>query len=315
MLLTVGSGAFAIGIALAVGYVKWDSQQQQLALMTQLVEGMAQRPVSQPRENDTVTRDQKADLLELRPSPPAQTDPIGQTALVPVPIPKFPATAGRSTVDKLRALVSARPGAVPAPVPAVMAGKDKTAVATLNRLKTFAAIQEAVQELADLVVAGTYDIRTNNKDSTLPGRIRLTFVGRENDQIELERLLSSAAGEGIVTHSKAVVNADGTVNGNILLFDLLERVMLDGNDKEKAAAARFKRETVAMLAQGISGTPAATTLGARFYTVESGDSLAYIALQFYGNTNGYTRIFEANRSKLQSPDKIQVGQRLVIPKA
>ena len=51
----------------------------------------------------------------------------------------------------------------------------------------------------------------------------------------------------------------------------------------------------------------------RTYTVESGDTLSKIAKQFYGNANDYNRIFEANRDKLQNPDKIQVGQELVIP--
>jgi LysM repeat protein len=51
----------------------------------------------------------------------------------------------------------------------------------------------------------------------------------------------------------------------------------------------------------------------RSYTVRSGDTLSKIAKEFYGNANEYNRIFEANRDKLQNPDKIQVGQQLVIP--
>jgi LysM repeat protein len=51
----------------------------------------------------------------------------------------------------------------------------------------------------------------------------------------------------------------------------------------------------------------------RSYTVQSGDTLSKIAKQFYGNANDYNRIFEANRDKLESPDKIRPGQELVIP--
>lgn len=51
----------------------------------------------------------------------------------------------------------------------------------------------------------------------------------------------------------------------------------------------------------------------RTYKVQSGDTLSKIAKEFYGNANDYNRIFEANRDKLQSPDKIQAGQELVIP--
>lgn len=49
------------------------------------------------------------------------------------------------------------------------------------------------------------------------------------------------------------------------------------------------------------------------YTVKSGDTLSKIAQQFYGNASQYNKIFEANRDKLSDPDKIQVGQELVIP--
>ncbi len=49
------------------------------------------------------------------------------------------------------------------------------------------------------------------------------------------------------------------------------------------------------------------------YTVKSGDTLSKIAKEFYGNANDYHKIFEANQDKLESPDKIQVGQELVIP--
>jgi nucleoid-associated protein YgaU len=51
----------------------------------------------------------------------------------------------------------------------------------------------------------------------------------------------------------------------------------------------------------------------RKYTVQSGDTLSKIAQQFYGKASEYNRIFEANRDKLSNPDKINVGQELVIP--
>jgi LysM repeat protein len=52
---------------------------------------------------------------------------------------------------------------------------------------------------------------------------------------------------------------------------------------------------------------------AKTYTVKSGDTLSKIAKEFYGNANEYNKIFQANTEKLSSPDKIQVGQELVIP--
>jgi nucleoid-associated protein YgaU len=53
--------------------------------------------------------------------------------------------------------------------------------------------------------------------------------------------------------------------------------------------------------------------GSQTYEVKSGDNLSKISKQFYGDPNEYMRIFYANRDKLKDPDKIQVGQQLVIP--
>ena len=53
--------------------------------------------------------------------------------------------------------------------------------------------------------------------------------------------------------------------------------------------------------------------GSRTYKVQSGDTLSKIAKEMYGNAGDYNKIFEANRDKLSDPDKIQVGQDLVIP--
>ena len=63
--------------------------------------------------------------------------------------------------------------------------------------------------------------------------------------------------------------------------------------------------------------PQATTSGgptsSRMYTVQPGDTLSKIAKDFYGNANEYNKIFQANQDKLDSADKIQVGQELLIP--
>src|SRR5438045_1646102 len=51
----------------------------------------------------------------------------------------------------------------------------------------------------------------------------------------------------------------------------------------------------------------------RSYTGQREDTLSKISKAVYGNANQYMKIFEANRDKLQNPDKIQGGQQLVIP--
>lgn len=54
---------------------------------------------------------------------------------------------------------------------------------------------------------------------------------------------------------------------------------------------------------------------AKFYTVESGDSLSKISKAMYGDPMKYQQIFEANQPMLTHPDKIYPGQVLRIPQA
>ena len=49
------------------------------------------------------------------------------------------------------------------------------------------------------------------------------------------------------------------------------------------------------------------------HTVVKGDSLSKIAKHYYDDMMKYKAIFDANRDILDDPDKIEVGQVLVIP--
>src|SRR6185436_5838426 len=53
--------------------------------------------------------------------------------------------------------------------------------------------------------------------------------------------------------------------------------------------------------------------GSQDYTVQPGDNLSKISKHFYGDANKYPVIAKANN--LADPDKIKVGQKLVIPAA
>jgi nucleoid-associated protein YgaU len=72
--------------------------------------------------------------------------------------------------------------------------------------------------------------------------------------------------------------------------------------------ADIQSPAAAAAAAGASSTPAART-----YTVQPGDSLSKISKQFYGDATMYTKIFEANKDKLDDPDKISAGMDLRIP--
>jgi nucleoid-associated protein YgaU len=66
---------------------------------------------------------------------------------------------------------------------------------------------------------------------------------------------------------------------------------------------------------GATGRTAGSTpaSGASVYEVEDGDNLSKISKKVYGTTTRWADIYEANRDKLESPDKLVVGMKLAIP--
>lgn len=72
----------------------------------------------------------------------------------------------------------------------------------------------------------------------------------------------------------------------------------------------FRSGDVVMNISAPEGTGSSSGSGGSTYTVQSGDSLSKIG-SHYGVS--WQKIYDANRDKLDDPDKIQVGQELTIP--
>ena len=53
--------------------------------------------------------------------------------------------------------------------------------------------------------------------------------------------------------------------------------------------------------------------GAMVYVVKKGDTLQKISGELYGTTKKWKKIFDANKDTLEDPNKIRVGQKLIIP--
>lgn len=62
----------------------------------------------------------------------------------------------------------------------------------------------------------------------------------------------------------------------------------------------------------IGNTRSANSTGDKTYTVKPGDSLTSIADQMLGDGRQWEWIYETNRDKLKSPDRLIVGQKLII---
>ena len=204
------------------------------------------------------------------------------------------------------------PGGIPS-ASAILAARTPTAPADTRTKEQKAA--EAIEilnrnkmrMLTEGVVAGLYSVTSEQTDGA-GTRIALNSVNAASTATELEGLLAKAAANGTINVPESIATSDGEVDSQTLLFSLVQQSLEEGSEKEIAAAQEMRR-------RAFEASAAKTQLvnGQRIYTVESGDSLAYISLQFYGSTNAFDRIFQANRQKIASPDRIQIGQRLVIP--
>lgn len=96
---------------------------------------------------------------------------------------------------------------------------------------------------------------------------------------------------------------DGTVSlsGSVPDQPTLERVVL----------AMGNVDGVERVAEDLHvGAPADA---ARMYTVQAGDTLSAIAYEFYGDSNRYSDIFDANQPMLSDPLMIYPGQVIRIP--
>ena len=75
--------------------------------------------------------------------------------------------------------------------------------------------------------------------------------------------------------------------------------------------------TMAMLATLVdTTTPVTPTLSRNIgntYVVRPGDSLASIAVKYYGSTDAVNNIFWANKDRLNDPDQLRVGQTIFLP--
>lgn len=272
--IAVGAVTFAVGAVGAFVFAQSQQNQQSQAIAA-LTAQLAEMQVS---------RNQTPDLLEI-------TAPM--IAAV-APAPAAPSTSIPSASAVLAATTQ--------PISVDERTQDEKiadAIAIVNRNK--------MRMLTEGVVAGLYSVTTEQTDGQ-GTRIALNSRNAASAAESIENLLAEAAANGTLDLPDSVATVDGKVDSQTLLFDLVQR-SLEGSGAEGIAAAKEMRQ----LAFEASAAKTQVVNGQRFYTVEAGDSLAYISLQFYGSTNAFDRIFQANRSKIASPDKIQIGQRLVIP--
>jgi nucleoid-associated protein YgaU len=174
--------------------------------------------------------------------------------------------------------------------------------------------KQELQAMSSAALTGLRAMRAKKPstvETTLEALVVQALREGQNDGY-IDALVNEAAGKGKIIVPSALVTSDGRVDTAVLLSSLVAQAQV-----ASGAAQTVRPQDIAVGGEGVEVRVVQKATGGseshQFYTVLPGDSLGAIAVKFYGNVTHYTAIFNANRAILSSPDRLNVGQRLVIP--
>lgn len=99
---------------------------------------------------------------------------------------------------------------------------------------------------------------------------------------------------------------------------LLGERLTKGEEAEVKSGTEFgvylnQAVSLPKFAEAADETPTESPSGAGTYVVQPGDTLGTISRKVYGTSSRYMEIYNANRDQLSSPNRVTVGQTLIIP--
>ncbi len=164
------------------------------------------------------------------------------------------------------------------------------------------------EALAIATTIGAYELIA--EDFGTATRIALYYPDAEKTAIALRHRISLASDAGLLDDRYAHLADGAGVDSQTLLFGLIQTKLALGNADDVRASQVLRQKAFA-------ASDARTELveGSQVYVVRPGDSLAYIALQFYGSTRSAEQIFLTNKDVIGTPEALTTGMRLIIPSA
>lgn len=132
------------------------------------------------------------------------------------------------------------------------------------------------------------------------------FVGHDTEEVKQEKVaehIRSFKLEG--TNVTATIQGDTATLSGTVLNQLLKQKLMTIVGNIHGVAHVEDQMTLEIPAPELDET--------HFYDVVSGNILSKIVKHAYGDAMKYLVIFEANKPMLSDPNKIYVGQKLVIP--
>ncbi|MCF2871724.1 LysM peptidoglycan-binding domain-containing protein [Octadecabacter sp. G9-8] len=171
--------------------------------------------------------------------------------------------------------------------------------------------RQSTSEILAGIEAATGQQSILEERDTLEAIVIAALRAGETDE-DIDTIINDAAAAGNVAVPQILVTSDGRVDTHVLLNNIVSQAQIAAGGTAPTIPDATPENTQGMEVRVVQR--ATDAVQARFYTVQSGDSLGAIAITFFGSSAYYDVIFEANKGLLSSPDRIRVGQRLVIPR-
>lgn len=170
-------------------------------------------------------------------------------------------------------------------------------------------IDEELRALTDRIAGGRYSVAVVRGADRRPN-LRLDLPGEGETLERLAEQLPAAVQDGRIIQPPGLSMADGGLDVQSFVYHLVQARLQEGDAQSRDVAHSLRRQAIASLGSGTIATP-----DGYLHTLSEGDTLALIALVFYGDLNAHSRIVAANPNILSGGNAPVAGQRLRIPGA
>ncbi|MGH7131079.1 MAG: LysM peptidoglycan-binding domain-containing protein [Phycisphaerales bacterium] len=170
-----------------------------------------------------------------------------------------------------------------------------------------------VPEPTPVVVAPPQQPATEKVKRLIPPKFRTVTIQKGDTSFAA---VSRREFNGDARYAEAISKANPLVSPNKLIAGKTQlRIPLDPeNIQGKVVEIEVATNQPAATTTN-TPAPSASTADAQSYVVKSDDTLSTIAKRFYGKSGAWQKIFNANRDKIPSPERLKPGITITIPPA
>lgn len=182
-------------------------------------------------------------------------------------------------------------------------------------------LKKAVETLkrnpeSSILITGNCDVRGsesyNVKLGSRRGEVVKEFMLQNGIPAERIRIISRGKLDAIAPVTD-IMGMQKDRNAQFMIAEV-EEVMIPAPEEAAEIRAGAKPiEEGKYLIEEKENVESAVRVSTREYVVEKGDTLSKIAQNEYGGAHRWKYLYELNKSRIKNPNKLEVGQKIIIP--